>query len=89
MAWSIQLHALQEDWAIEYPSTDMTPVGGKDTGENEADFAALHSMVDGRVEGEHCSSLLMLSIRIHLTLPSRRLSMQQWVLRSRHCEVSA
>ncbi|KAK9833681.1 hypothetical protein WJX74_002641 [Apatococcus lobatus] len=40
----------QEDWAIEYPSTDMNPVGGRDTGENEADFAALHSMVDGRVE---------------------------------------
>lgn len=47
--------ALQEDWLIEYPTPDMNPVGGRDTGDSEADFAALHSMVDGRVEGERAA----------------------------------
>ncbi len=42
---------LQDDWAIEWPSTNMTAIGGRDIGSGEADFQALHSMVDGRVEG--------------------------------------
>ena len=41
----------KDDWSIEWPSLNMTAIGGKDIGGSEADFTALHSMVDGRVEG--------------------------------------
>ncbi|KAK9862760.1 hypothetical protein WJX84_003264 [Apatococcus fuscideae] len=40
----------QEDWAIEWPSLNMSAIGGKDIGGSESDFEALFSMVDGRVE---------------------------------------
>ena len=54
-----QLDYAQEDWAIEWPSANMTAIGGKDIGGNEADFSALHSMVDGRVEGMHLPSAML------------------------------